>query len=153
MSPMEVAWGYPVGQMSSLPPSTDPTASPRQALERVIRLSLERPPCGVAFSGGRDSSTALAIATYVARRDGLPEPVPITKVFPDVAEAEERDWQELVVRHLGLNDWQRIVIDDELDVVGTLAAEHLVRYGVLWPPTIAGDVPVVDAVRGDGDRR
>jgi asparagine synthase (glutamine-hydrolysing) len=148
MSPMEIVFGYLLGHTGSLPRPADRSATPRQALERVVRTALERPPCGVAFSGGRDSSAVLAIATHVARRDGLPEPVPITRVFPAVEEAAEREWQETVVRHLGLRDWHRAVIHDELDVVGPLAAEHLAAHGVVWPPTIAGDRPLVDAVPG-----
>jgi len=148
MSSMEVVFGYLLGHTGSLPPPTDETATPRQALERVVRVALERPPCGVAFSGGRDSSAVLAVAVHVARRDGLPEPVPITRVFPEVEEAAEREWQEAVVRHLGLRDWQRVVIHDELDVIGPLAAEHLAAHGVVWPPTIAGDRPLVAAVPG-----
>ena len=69
----------------------------------------------------------LAVATHVARRDGLPEPVPITRVFPQVSESDENEWQEAVVRHLGLADWQRVVIEDELDVIGPIATQHLAR--------------------------
>ena len=119
-----------------------------------MRNALLRPPCGVAFSGGRDSSAVLAVAAHVARRDGLPQPIPITKVFPDVPTAEEGSWQESVVRHLGLDDWQRVVIHDELDLVGPLATANLVAHGVVWPPTIHGDVPVVElGSRRLGDRR
>jgi hypothetical protein len=148
MSPTEVVLGYVFGHDGTLPPPKDPEATPRQALEAVVRTALLRPPCGVAFSGGRDSSTVLAIATHVARRDGLPEPVPITRVFPAIAESDEAQWQEAVVRHLGLGDWHRVVIDDELDVVGPIAATHLLAHGVVWPPAIAGDVPLVEAVPG-----
>jgi Asparagine synthase len=148
MSAMEVARGYLLGHVGSLPPPVDRASSPRQALEQVVREALLRPPCGVAFSGGRDSSVVLAVATHVARRDGLPEPVPITRVFPDVPESGEDEWQETVVRHLQLRDWHRVQIHDELDVIGPLAARHLVEFGVVWPPTIAGDVPLVDAVPG-----
>lgn len=148
MTPMEIAWGYVVGHVGSLPPPTDRTCSPRQALERVVRVALQRPPCGVAFSGGRDSSLVLAVATHVARRERLPEPIPITRVFPGVSEAEERDWQEAVVRHLRLEDWHRVVIHDELDVIGPLAAPYLVEYGVMLPSTFAADLSLADAVPG-----
>ena len=102
----------------------------------------------MAFSGGRDSSVVLAIATHVARRDGLPEPVPITRTFPGIDEAEESVWQEHVVRHLGLGDWQRLVLHDEVDAVGPLRAARLREHGVLWPPNLAADVPMADVVRG-----
>jgi asparagine synthase (glutamine-hydrolysing) len=148
MTPTEVAWGFLVGQVGTLPEPRDAKATPRQALERVVRDALVRPPCGVAFSGGRDSSLVLAIATHVARREGLPEPIPITRVFPGVPDADEREWQEKVVRHLSLHDWHRVVIHDELDVIGPLAERHLVKHGVIWPTTVAGDIPLVEAVPG-----
>ncbi len=153
MKPDEIVIGYVFGQMPC-PLDEDPgrscmpTAGPRAALEEVVREALQRAPCGIAFSGGRDSSVVLAIATHVARRDGLPEPVPITRQFPQSPESDEQTWQEAVVRHLRLRDWHRVELHDELDVIGPLAARHLVAHGVVWPPTIAGDVPMVDAVRG-----
>jgi asparagine synthase (glutamine-hydrolysing) len=148
MTPLEVAWGAIFGQVGPLPPATDPTESARRALERVVLDAVRRAPCGVAFSGGRDSSLVLAVATHVARREGLPDPVPVSRVFPDVAESEEQTWQETVVRHLGLDDWHRITIRDELDVVGPIATPIVRQHGVLWPPTLAGDVPLVEVVRG-----
>lgn len=148
MTKTEVAFGYPFGHDGTLAPSDHPTYTPRQALEHVIAAALRRPPCGVAFSGGRDSSAVLAVATHVARREGLADPVPITKVFPDVIESEESEWQETVLRHLGLRDWQRVVLTDELDLVGPSAAAHLLAHGVVWPPTVHGDAPVTDLVRG-----
>ena len=113
-----------------------------------MRDALLRPPCGVAFSGGRDSSAVLAVATHVARRDGLPEPVPITKVYSGVADADEAVWQEMVVRHLGLQEWHRIDIHDELDLVGPIARQHLVEHGVMWPPPLATDAPLLEPVQG-----
>jgi asparagine synthetase B (glutamine-hydrolysing) len=148
MSPLEVAWGSIFGHIGTLPPAADPTESARQALERVVLESVRRTPCGVAFSGGRDSSLVLAVATHVARREGLPDPVPVSRVFPDVTESQEHTWQETVIRHLGLADWERTTIHDELDIVGPIATRIVRQHGVLWPPTLAGDVPLVDAVRG-----
>ena len=113
-----------------------------------MREALRRPPCGVAFSGGRDSSAVLAVATHVARREGLPEPLPITRVFPGVPAAEETEWQETVVRHLGLDEWQRVRIDDELDLVGPLATTRLLEHGVVWPPTTHVDIPLLELLEG-----
>jgi asparagine synthase (glutamine-hydrolysing) len=148
MSPSEIVLGFMPGYMVAPPPPSGPKGSPREVLERIVRDALSRPPCGVAFSGGRDSSTVLAVATHVARRDGLPEPVPIMRVFPGITEAEEGAWQERVVRHLGLGDWHRVVLHDEVDVIGPLARARLVEHGVLWPPNLAGDVPLIEAVPG-----
>ena len=150
MTPTEIAWGYLVGYTGSLPPASEgaPT-EPRLTLERVIRRS-STPPCGVAFSGGRDSSAVLAVATHVARRDGLPDPVPITRVFPEAPATDETEWQELVVRHLGLRDWIRLQLTDELDLLGPLATPRLREHGVLWPPTLHGDIPLLEPVAQGG---
>ena len=57
-------------------------------------------------------------------------------------------WQERVVRHLGLGEWHRVVLHDEVDAIGPLARTRLVAHGVLWPPNLAGDVPLIEAVPG-----
>ncbi|HEY2429742.1 MAG TPA: hypothetical protein VGI06_12480, partial [Acidimicrobiales bacterium] len=81
-SPSEVAWGWVPGWTA---PDADPGAparsDPRAALEAAILDGLRRPPCIVAFSGGRDSSAVLAVAVDAARRHGLAPPVPLTHVF------------------------------------------------------------------------
>ena len=148
MSPSEIVLGFMPGYVVAPPSAGDPARTPREVLEHIIRDALSRPPCGVAFSGGRDSSTVLAVAAHVARRDGLPEPVPITRIFPGITEAEEDSWQERVVRHLGLGEWHRVVLHDEVDAIGPLARTRLVEHGVLWPPNLAGDVPLIETVPG-----
>lgn len=122
--------------------------TPREAMDAVVLRALQRPPCVVGFSGGRDSSVVLAVATAVARREGLAPPVPVTRVFPGVPEAEEAEWQELVVRHLGLSEWLRVTLTDEMDVVGPLAGPRLQRFGVLWSPLLHGDEIFLEHARG-----
>ncbi len=85
------------------------------------------------FRGGRDSSAILAVAALVARREGLPLPVPVTNRFPDVASTDESEWQVSVVTHLGLADWACLDHRAELDVIGPVAGPLLRRYGRLWP--------------------
>lgn len=145
---MEIALGWVFGQVEAPPRPERVFGSAREALEDVILQSLARPPCGVAFSGGRDSSAVLAIAARVARREGLPDPIPITRVFVEAPRAEERAWQELVVEHLGLRDWQRIHFTDELDVLGPFATNQLRRFGLLWSPLVYVDAPLLELVRG-----
>jgi asparagine synthase (glutamine-hydrolysing) len=106
---------------------------PRAALEEAIVPHLEGGPCLVSFSGGRDSSAVLAIATHVARREGLPLPVPATLHFPGVEESHEGEWQSLVLRHLGLRERAVVTIDTELDALGPVATRVLDLHGVLWP--------------------
>lgn len=145
----DVVRGFPLGHEGPVPPPrTRPVPEPRRALEAAIRRALQRPPCVVAFSGGRDSSAVLAVATTVARREGLPEPIPVTRVFADAPETEETEWQELVVRSLGLDEWERIPIDDELDLLGDLATRRLLAHGVLWPPLMHCDIPMLERARG-----
>lgn len=74
-------------------------------MEHAVLPAVSRPPCVVTFSGGRDSSLVLAVAANVARREGLPQPVPATINFKGIKTAEESSWQELVIRHLGLDEW------------------------------------------------
>ncbi len=151
MQPVEVLCGYVFGYATPEPSDSGHTdADPRQVLEEIVRRALLRAPCGVAFSGGRDSSTVLAVATHVARRDGLPEPIPITRVFPGVPGAEELEWQELVIRHLGLDNWHRVELTDELDLIGELAAPRLLEHGVSWPPTGHGDIPLLEPLSPGG---
>jgi asparagine synthase (glutamine-hydrolysing) len=76
----------------------------------------------------------LAMAVHVARREGLPLPVPVTIRYRGVVDADESAWQELVIGHLGVDDWVRIEVDDELDYLGPLATRLLRRHGVRWPP-------------------
>jgi asparagine synthetase B (glutamine-hydrolysing) len=110
--------------------------------------ALTRPPCVVSFSGGVDSSVVLALAVRVARARGLADPVPVSLRFPGVATTEESEWQELVVAHLGLSDWQRIEIGGELDFLGETARAGLAAYGLLWPANAHFHVPVFARAAG-----
>lgn len=106
----------------------------RMILEDVLVPALAHPPCVIAFSGGRDSSGLLALAARVARHHGLRLPIPATNRFPGMTAVDEVKWQEMVVNHIGVDDWIRVDITDEVDLVGPLASSVLKRFGVLWPP-------------------
>ena len=126
----------------------DGDIEPLAALEAVARRALERPPCLVSFSGGRDSSSVLTAATRVARREGRDPPVPITLRFPNAPTTEESEWQERVIRHLGLSEWEVREIGDELDLIGPTAAAVLRRHGVLYPFNAFLHLPLLEAARG-----
>ena len=146
---VELASGIVFGTVPGAYPVPDGSAaSPIEALEQECLLALRRPPCLVSFSGGVDSSLVLAAATHVARREGLPLPVPATNAFPGVPDTDESTWQELVVSHLDLADWVRLVLTDELDVVGPLATRGLLRHGLLWPFNAHFHAPLLEAARG-----
>lgn len=150
LRPLELLWGMPLGPDEATPPlPADSThASPRAALEAAILRALLRPPCLVSFSGGKDSSLVLAVATDLARRHGLPLPIPATNRFPGRPETDETAWQELVVAHLGIRDWVRLEWADELDVVGPYAQLLLRRHGVLAPFNSHFHLPLVQSARG-----
>lgn len=113
-------------------PQVAATVTPVTAIEDVLRPYLADPPCAVAFSGGRDSSALLAVATRLARREGFADPLPAT-IRSGFAENDERAWQELVIRHLELKEWHRLEITHELELVGDVAAAGLRRRGVVYP--------------------
>jgi len=149
LTPLEIASGVVLG-VEEVPhdDTGGPAPDPLAALEAAIRAGLERPPCLVSFSGGRDSSAVLAVATRLAEREGLPLPIPVTNAFPGAAGTDEAAWQQEVVRRLGLGDWVVNRFDDELDVVGPLAAEALRDHGLLWPFNAHFAVPLVAAAAG-----
>lgn len=147
-SAFEIAIGAVMGAgLSQHVTAVAEPVTPRQALDAAIRPLLERQPCIVTFSGGRDSSAVLAVAVDIARRHGLPLPVPVTRRWPAYPETDESRWQELVVRHLGLADWERIDFD-EMDLVGPTCAASLAVHGPLWPPLLHTWPRVFERARG-----
>lgn len=150
LDPLEVATGLVIGLGPELELVGRPRAaeSPLQALERAVLPALQRAPCLVSFSGGRDSSAVLAVATAVARREGLPLPVPATNRFAGAPAADESEWQERVVSHLGLDEWIRLEHGDELDCVGPVATDVLRRHGLLWPFNAYFHVPLLRHAAG-----
>src|SRR4051794_24581858 len=150
MRPLELASGTVRGMDAEPPvfPAVEPLSSTRAAFEQVVLAALQTPPCVVSFSGGRDSSAVLAVAAHVARREGLPLPVPVTLRFPDDPATQEDDWQELVLRHLGIDDRVTLSFTDELDVLGPYARETLRTLGPIWPANAHIHVAIAEQARG-----
>lgn len=150
LSPLEIHGGWVFGRLRAFPPLplARPQVTARDVLEELVVDALAHPPCVVSFSGGRDSSAVLAVAAYVARREGLPPPIPVTLRFPADDQSDESDWQEFVIRHLRLGEWQRRYFTDELDVVGPYAQRVLLRHGVVWPANVHFHLPILEAARG-----
>ena len=149
LRPLEIASGLVTGEAPGTGDADAPSViSPRKALEDAIADALSRPPCLVAFSGGRDSSAILALAVTVARREGLQAPIAATKVYPGRPDTDESAWQEEVVARLGVSDWVRIELGEELDIVGPVAERVLRRHGVLIPANTHFQVPVLERARG-----
>ncbi|HXR31561.1 MAG TPA: asparagine synthase-related protein [Solirubrobacterales bacterium] len=139
LDPLEVSAGMVFGPRRQPDPDVDrlwPIAGPRATLEEILLGALAKPPCVVAFSGGRDSSAILAEATRIARANGLEDPIPHTLRFGGAPRTDEVEWQEAVVGHLGLASWSRRDVGEELDSLGPLAQGVLLRHGVHWPPNV-----------------
>ena len=148
LTALELAWGWPYGAATPTPRAVPETNHPRTELERIVLRALQCSPCLVSFSGGRDSSAILALAVHIARREGVAEPIPVTYVYPGDPAAEEGAWQEIVVRHLAITDWQRVSITDEFDLLGPLAQRVLHTYGVVFPSGGYTMLPMYDLARG-----
>lgn len=133
ISAWDIAIGYPAGSVTLPPQPTGTESDPACALRDTLRPALLRPPCVVAFSGGRDSSLLLAVAADLAAREGLDPPTALTFRYPGDPAAQESSWQELVVAHLRNVDlrfeWMCRDITTELDNVGPLMAPVLRAHG------------------------
>lgn len=147
LTPLEIASSVLVGRDDMLA-RPEATRSARAALEESLLRALRRPPCVVGFSGGRDSSALLGCAVQVARREGLPEPVPVTLRFAGAPETEEEGWQALAIRHIGASDWVRRDFRDELDLVGPVAEAMMTRNGLPYPYNLHLLVPLIDEAKG-----
>ncbi len=147
--PLEIASGLVInGELHGPKLGRAKSADLRAAIERSVLPALRAPPCLVSFSGGRDSAAVLATAASVARREGLALPIPATYRFPGAPATREDEWQEDVVRHLGLADWVRITMSSELDSVGPVAQSVLRRHGVLWPFNAHFHTPLFERAAG-----
>jgi asparagine synthetase B (glutamine-hydrolysing) len=150
MSQLEVLVGFvrgvPPQPLGPLPP-VGPT--PRAALEELLAEELAQPPCLLSFSGGRDSSALLATALDVARRRELPEPVAFTLRYPGDTNAEETNWQELVIDHLRPETWEVIEIEPgAAEFLGPAGTASLRANGLLWPPALHVQTAWLDRVHG-----
>lgn len=149
-TPYDIFTGTVLGVGPPVQPGRATAAGhPLVALERAVLPALRRPPCVVSFSGGLDSSLVLAMAVRVARREGLPDPVPVTWRFTGVPRADESAWQDRVVRALAVGEsWRILSADDDLDLVGPVARRLLRRYGVLHPVNLHLHLPIVEVAAG-----
>jgi asparagine synthase (glutamine-hydrolysing) len=150
LSPVESAIDDAIGEHVSQPPLpiVPSTLTPLQALEDAVLQALQRPPCLVMFSGGRDSSLVLAVATRVARKASLPLPIPTTQVFPDYPETDESAWQTMALRHLRLSDHHRQVFRGELNLLGPVVRASIRRHGLVAPAGSHLIVPTLAEARG-----
>jgi hypothetical protein len=148
LDPLELATGFVFGYADPATATEVVRRDPVDVLEDLLTHALQRTPCLIAFSGGRDSSALLALAVDVARRRGLDPPIPITRRFINDPASDETSWQTRVVQHLGIDEWTRVRLSNECDLLGPLATDLLRRHGLLWPPTAHVNIPLLEIARG-----
>ena len=153
LSPIDVYAGHPFGLGPAVTFDRPPVDDPLEALRAALRPALERTPCLIAFSGGRDSSLLLALAADLAAREGLPAPVAITHRYPGDEPATESSWQELVMdalRRRGLPvDWECRDPGVDVDVIGPLATALLRKHRApLFPAVVGPDMLLTSAATG-----
>jgi len=110
--------------------------SPRDVLERLVDAATTGRRTYVMFSGGRDSSAVLALATRLARTRGDDDPIPVTLRHPGVPEADETEWQEAVVGHLDLRGHRVIEVRGDQELLGASAQRAIRRRGAVWPSAL-----------------
>jgi hypothetical protein len=147
LTDFDIAVGQVFGEVR-VEPLPAPQSSPVEALETALRRALERPPCVLEFSGGRDSSLLLALGVRVARREGLAPPIPMTLRFSGAPESAEAEWQEALIKELAIDDWEVVELGERLDVVGEFATRALTQHGSYYPPNAHLHLPFLDRVRG-----
>lgn len=153
-SDYELATGWVSGFQTASTQQQHDRRDARAAFEAALLPALRRTPCVVAFSGGRDSSAVLAVATSLARRTGLPDPVPATHDFtvypPAGNRTRETDFQHLLLAHLELREWCRFTDPAAYDVLGPPARRGLGRHGLLWPAQLHAFESMLQVCAGGG---
>lgn len=152
MTADEIAAGWVFDQQGvrgPLPRLAAGIESPLSALQALLRDWMLQGKCIVSFSGGRDSSALLAVACQVARSSGLPPPVALTLRYRNAPGTEESEWQEMVIRHLAVEDWLKLDLRSEsTDLLGGPASSSLRQHGIFWPPALHAASAWLDHARG-----
>lgn len=151
---LSVGWLFGTEPRPELP-TLDPGTNPRRELETVLLEYLQRGPVGVTFSGGRNTGAILAVAQHVARRHGLPEPVPLSLQFDVPTTTRDEEAQAAAIDALGLTrTWQRIDVCGQAELLGPLARAGLERHGLLFPANAYWVRPMAERLKevtGDGE--
>ncbi|TAM69485.1 MAG: hypothetical protein EPN48_09000 [Microbacteriaceae bacterium] len=136
LSPIEQVIALPLPDRIRSSTPKDDGAPARNVLEIVVAPAATSNRCYVLFSGGRDSSSLLALATHVARRANADDPIPVTVHHRNAPRADESEWQHLVLAHLRLRDRIVLEFEGEQSMLGDAATASLQRNGLVWLPTI-----------------
>ena len=148
LSPLDIATSRMLGAEGREPlPGVSSDVSLDETLGDILEPAVASGRCLVSFSGGRESAWLLAAATAAARRRGHPDPIPATLRYPGVAPDREAAHQERIVAHLRLADWERVDIQDELEILGPYACRAIADVGLVFPATSYALLPLLDIAR------
>ncbi len=149
LTPLDLATAGMLGREPRVPlPRSPRGVDIDEVLFDLLEPALAGGRCLVSFSGGRESAFVLAAATAAARARGHPDPIPATLRYPLAATGRVVEHQERIVAALGLRDWERVEVFDEVELLGPLARRALREAGVLFPVTSYVLLPLLDLARG-----
>lgn len=148
LTSLELAVGKMLGSEARPPlPVVERGVTPGAMLEEILEPALAGGRCLVAFSGGRESAWLLAAATRAARRCGHADPLPVTIRPRGRPPSSEAAHQERIVTYLGLAEWERLDVGDELELLGSYARRALRDAGLLFPSHLFAFLPLLDLAR------
>ena len=112
----ETAVGHVFGLEPSVPVSIPSRRELLEAMGDALEPHLASGPCLVWQTGDDGGALGLGSAVRRARREGLPDPIPLTLVTDPAAGDDEH--VRAVVEALGLRDWVRVDATEGLDLLG-----------------------------------
>lgn len=144
----DLACGMPLGTKKVVEPlPRASSASLPEIAEQVCARLMTRDPVYMTFSGGGESAMALAVNSAYARSHGMPDPVPITLRHPGLSSPDVVAQQEKIIAHLRLREWERVEVEEDLELIGALGGRTLLALGLLWPAHTYTMVPLMERAR------
>jgi hypothetical protein len=112
----ETAVGHVFGLEPSVPTAIPTRQAPLDVLGDVLEPHLASGTCLIWQTGDDGGALGLAAAVRRARREALPDPIPLTLVTEPGG--RDDDHVRAVVRALGLREWARVDATEGLDLLG-----------------------------------
>lgn len=127
----ETAVGHVFGLEPSVPSAIPSRRNPLDVLGDVLEPHLVAGNCVVWQTGDDGGALGLFAAVSRARREGLPDPIPLTLVTAQGGRDDEH--VRAVIDALGLREWVRVDATTGLDLLGPDARAALLCHGVRYP--------------------
>lgn len=127
----ETAVGHVFGLEPSVPTAIPTPQAPLDILGDVLEPHLASGTCLIWQTGDDGGALGLVAAVRRARREALPDPIPLTLVTQPGG--RDDDHVRAVVHALDLREWVRVDATEGLDLLGPDARAALLRHGVRYP--------------------